>query len=111
MLDLAGMLYGSAMRACELRNLHLVTYENGMKLQQKLVEMRQREEIPDQLLLLEHPPVITLGRGGNSRNLLASTDALRAQGVRFYETTRGGDITDHSPGQLVGSPIMPLGQG
>jgi lipoyl(octanoyl) transferase len=111
MRDLPGMLYGPAMRACELRNLHLVTYENGMKLQQRLVEMRQRDEIPDQLLLLEHPPVITLGRGGNSRNLLASTDALRAQGVRFYESTRGGDITYHGPGQVVGYPIMHLGEG
>ena len=52
-------------RACELRNLHLVTYENGMHLQQRLVALRQTDSIPDQLLLLEHPPVITLGRGGD----------------------------------------------
>src|ERR1700759_1741801 len=66
----------SCIRPCELRILHLVTYENGMKLQQKLVELRQREEIADQLLLLEHPPVITLGRGGDSANLLASPEVL-----------------------------------
>jgi lipoyl(octanoyl) transferase len=99
------------MRACELRQLHVVTYDNGMRLQQKLVEMRQRDEIVDQLLLLEHPPVITLGRGGDVRNLLASPDFLRAEGVRFFETTRGGDITYHGPGQIVGYPIIHLGEG
>jgi lipoyl(octanoyl) transferase len=98
-------------RRCELRNLHLITYENAMALQEKLVEMRQREAIPDQLLLLEHPPVITLGRGGDAANLLASNDALRREGVRFFETTRGGDITYHGPGQLVGYPIVHLGEG
>ena len=99
------------MRRCDLHRLHLVTYENGMKLQQKLVEMRQREEIDDQLLLLEHPPVITLGRGGDETNLLATPDALAHHGVRFYETTRGGDITYHGPGQIVGYPILHLGEG
>ena len=99
------------MRPCELHQLHVVTYENGMKLQQKLVEMRQREELPDQFLLLEHPPVITLGRGGDIRNLLASEQMLQAEGVRFFETTRGGDITYHGPGQLVGYPILHLGEG
>jgi lipoyl(octanoyl) transferase len=98
------------MRRCEIHRLHLVTYENGMKLQQKLVEMRQREEIADQLLLLEHPPVITLGRGGDETNLLATPDHLAAEGVRFYETTRGGDITYHGPGQIVGYPILHLGE-
>ena len=99
------------MRICELRNLHLVTYENGMHLQQKLVSLRQSDAIPDQLLLLEHPPVITLGRGGDPTNLLASPDVLRANGIRFYETTRGGDITYHGPGQIVGYPIIHLGEG
>ena len=99
------------MRVCELRNLRLVTYENGMHLQQKLVSLRQSDAIPDQLLLLEHPPVITLGRGGDTANLLASPEALRANGVRFFETTRGGDITYHGPGQVVGYPIFHLGEG
>ncbi|HUP44753.1 MAG TPA: lipoyl(octanoyl) transferase LipB [Thermoanaerobaculia bacterium] len=99
------------MRTCDLRQLHTVTYENGMRLQQRLAEMRQRDEIEDQLLLLEHPPVITLGRGGDVKNLLASPDILRAQGVRFFETTRGGDITYHGPGQIVGYPIVHLGEG
>jgi lipoyl(octanoyl) transferase len=99
------------MRICELRNLHLVTYENGMRLQQKFVELRQNEAIPDQLLLLEHPPVITLGRGGDIRNLLAPAAKLDEQRIRFFETTRGGDITYHGPGQLVGYPIIHLGEG
>jgi lipoyl(octanoyl) transferase len=98
-------------RRCDLRNLHLVTYENGLALQAKLVELRQQESIEDQLLLLEHPPVITLGRGGKVENLLASPEALAANGVRFFETTRGGDITYHGPGQLVGYPIIHLGEG
>ena len=82
-----------------------------MRLQQKLVEMRQRDEIADQLLLLEHPPVITLGRGGDMANLLATPEALQSSGVRFFETTRGGDITYHGPGQVVGYPIIHLGEG
>jgi len=104
-------VFAAVMRVCELRNLHLVTYENGMRLQQKLVELRQEEAIPDQLLLLEHPPVITLGRGGDVRNLIAPAATLDAQRVRFFETTRGGDITYHGPGQLVGYPIMHFGEG
>ncbi|HEY8181274.1 MAG TPA: lipoyl(octanoyl) transferase LipB [Thermoanaerobaculia bacterium] len=98
-------------RVCELRNLHLVTYENAMHLQQKFVGLRQSDSIPDQLLLLEHPPVITLGRGGERANLLASPETLRARRVRFFETTRGGDITYHGPGQIVGYPILHLGEG
>jgi lipoyl(octanoyl) transferase len=99
------------MRRCDLHRLHLVTYENGMKLQERLVELRQEEQIDDQLLLLEHPPVITLGRGGDETNLLATPEALAGHGVRFYETTRGGDITYHGPGQIVGYPIVHLGEG
>ena len=101
----------SCMRTCDLRQLHTVTYENGLKLQQRLAEMRQRDEIQDQLLLLEHPPVITLGRGGDAKNLLASPEVLRQNRVRFFETTRGGDITYHGPGQIVGYPIVHLGEG
>ena len=98
-------------RLCEVRQLGLVTYENGLAMQERLVSMRQREEIRDQFLLLEHTPVITLGRGGKRENLLASEESLAAQGVRFHETTRGGDITYHGPGQLVGYPILHLGEG
>src|SRR5205809_955031 len=82
-----------------------------MRLQQKFVELRQNEQVDDQLLLLEHPPVITLGRGGDARNLLAAPQVLQSQRVRFYETERGGDITYHGPGQVVGYPILHLGEG
>jgi lipoyl(octanoyl) transferase len=94
-----------------MRRLQLVTYENGMAMQEALVARRQKEQIADQLLLLEHPPVITLGRGGKLANLLAAENHLRSVGVRFYPTTRGGDITYHGPGQLVGYPILHLGEG
>jgi lipoyl(octanoyl) transferase len=99
------------MRTCQVRRLGVVTYENGMRMQQKLVEMRQRDALDDQLLLLEHSPVITLGRGGDIGNLLVTPETLRAAGVRFFETTRGGDITYHGPGQIVGYPIIHLGEG
>ena len=98
-------------RLCESRRLHLVTYENGLAMQESLVALRQRDAIADQLLLLQHTPVITLGRGGRIENLLADRDRLRAAGVQFHETTRGGDITYHGPGQLVGYPILHLGEG
>jgi lipoyl(octanoyl) transferase len=99
------------MRTCQVRRLGVVTYENGMRMQQKLVEMRQRDALEDQLLLLEHSAVITLGRGGDAGNLLATPETLRAAGIRFFETTRGGDITYHGPGQVVGYPILHLGEG
>lgn len=82
-----------------------------MRLQQKLVELRQAGAIEDQLLLLEHPPVITLGRGGDAGNLLGSPEALADARIRYFETTRGGDITYHGPGQIVGYPILHLGEG
>ncbi|HVR43445.1 MAG TPA: lipoyl(octanoyl) transferase LipB [Thermoanaerobaculia bacterium] len=99
------------MQECEIRRLHRVTYENGMAMQQTLVAMRQQEQIPDQLLLLEHPPTITLGRGGDAVNLLAPPEVFAADGIRFFETTRGGDVTYHGPGQIVGYPILHLGEG
>lgn len=80
-------------------------------MQKALVEARQRDEIDDQLLLLEHPPVFTLGKSRQPVHLLASPDELRATGISFHETTRGGDITYHGPGQLVGYPLLHLGEG
>jgi len=99
------------MRKCEVHRLHRVTYENGMRMQESLVERRQAEEIADQLLLLEHPPVITMGRSGSMDNVLASPAILQREGIRFFETTRGGDVTYHGPGQIVGYPIIHLGEG
>src|SRR5260370_26211458 len=86
----------------------LVDYENTLKLQHPLVELRKQERIADTLLLLEHPPVITLGRNSSSANLRASAEELAARGVQIFECNRGGDITFHGPGQLVGYPIFNL---
>jgi lipoyl(octanoyl) transferase len=85
-----------------------VDYSEGLRLQRKLVDLRKAGEIGDVLLLLEHAPVITLGRNAKAANVLASTDALAARGVEVFECDRGGDVTFHGPGQLVGYPIFDL---
>jgi lipoyl(octanoyl) transferase len=87
-----------------------VPYGEALEIQKRLVEQRRNDEISDQLLLLQHPAVITLGvRTRNSRvNILATPEALAASGVDVFETGRGGDVTYHGPGQLVGYPIINL---
>src|ERR1700751_680662 len=85
-----------------------VDYTTGLRLQQKIVQLRKEERIPDVLLLLEHSPVITLGRNAKAANVLASPDRLMQRGVEVYESDRGGDVTFHGPGQLVGYPIFDL---
>jgi lipoyl(octanoyl) transferase len=98
------------MRPIEVRRLGLMPYAEALALQRQLVEERRAEAIPDVLLLVEHPPVLTLGvRGDGGRShILASPDALAAQGIEVFETGRGGDITYHGPGQIVGYPIIDL---
>ncbi len=96
------------MRKCELRELGRMRYRAAFDLQRRLVEERKAGAIPDQLLLVEHPHVITLGRNGQMANLLAGEDVLRRAGVEFEHTDRGGDITYHGPGQIVGYPIFDL---
>jgi len=85
-----------------------VDYGEGLRLQRKLVDLRKAGEIGDVLLLLEHAPVITLGRNAKAAHVLASADALAARGVEVFECDRGGDVTFHGPGQLVGYPIFDL---
>ena len=94
----------------EVRRLGTIGYQAALDLQAQLVEQRKQGLIPDQLLLLEHPPVITLGvRTRNDRShVLESEAALAAKGVGLFETGRGGDVTYHGPGQLVGYPIVDL---
>jgi lipoyl(octanoyl) transferase len=93
-----------------VRRLGTVDYQAALDLQRSLVEQRKQGLIPDQLLLLEHPPVITLGaRNHDSRsNVLETPEALARKGVAVFETGRGGDVTYHGPGQLVGYPILEL---
>jgi len=98
------------MRVCELHELGRISYGEALELQRRLVEQRKQGLIPDQFLLLEHPHVITLGRNGRPEHLLARPEVLRRAGVEFYHTDRGGDITYHGPGQIVGYPILDLRQ-
>lgn len=96
------------MRKLEVRELGRVPYSEALELQRALAEQRKLAAIPDQLLLLEHPHVLTLGRNGHMENVLVSREQLERLGVDFAEINRGGDITYHGPGQVVGYPIADL---
>jgi lipoyl(octanoyl) transferase len=88
--------------------LGTIDYATGLRLQQRLVELRKNGQIGDVLLLLEHTPVITLGRNAKTKNILASAEFLAQRGVEVSECDRGGDVTFHGPGQLVAYPIFDL---
>ena len=96
------------MRKCAVRELGRLEYGAALEVQRRLVAARKEGAISDQLLLVEHPHVITLGRNGHLENLLAGEHLLARAGIAFYPTDRGGDITYHGPGQLVGYPILDL---
>jgi lipoyl(octanoyl) transferase len=97
-------------RHIDVHRLGVISYAEGLEIQKRLVELRKAGGIPDRLLLLEHPPVITLGvkTRNNRSNIVATQETLEAQGVEVFETGRGGDVTYHGPGQLVGYPILDL---
>jgi lipoyl(octanoyl) transferase len=91
-----------------VRDLGRMGYNEAFALQQDLVAKRKRGEIPDQLLFVEHPHVVTMGRNGHDENLLAAPELLARSGIEFVRTDRGGDVTYHGPGQIVGYPIFDL---
>jgi lipoate-protein ligase B len=97
------------MKSCYIVDAGLIGYAAAWELQKRLVAARKAAAIEDVLLLCEHPHVITLGRNGKREHLLASEQILRQKGVEFISSDRGGDITYHGPGQLVGYPILNLG--
>jgi lipoyl(octanoyl) transferase len=96
-------------RDCLLVKLGLLGYTETLDLQKRLVVARKADAIEDVLLFCQHPHVITQGRNGRREHLLVHEHVLRQKGVEFYETSRGGDITYHGPGQIVGYPILNLG--
>ncbi len=96
------------MNTFKVYKLGNVPYPKALEIQSKLLDMRTNGEIGDTLLLLEHPPTFTIGRRGNMGNLLAAKNYLSKAGIHFEVISRGGDITYHGPGQLVGYPIMDL---
>jgi lipoyl(octanoyl) transferase len=96
------------MTTCLTIDLGLIGYDEAYTLQKRIVAARKADAVGDILLLCEHPHVITQGRNGKREHLLASENVLRQKGVAFYETSRGGDVTYHGPGQIVGYPILNL---
>src|SRR6201984_3659579 len=97
------------MSLCFIVDLGLIAYAEAWELQKRVVATRKAGALEDVLLFCEHPHVITLGRSGKRANLLAGENVLRQKGVEYFETSRGGDITYHGPGQIVGYPILNLG--
>ncbi|MBA2243463.1 MAG: octanoyltransferase, partial [Gemmatimonadetes bacterium] len=96
------------LRSLAVRRLRVVPYQKGLDIQAELVRQRRSGEISDTLLLLEHPHVITLGTGTHPENILISPEERASRGIEFFPTGRGGDVTYHGPGQLVGYPILDL---
>ncbi|HEU4566344.1 MAG TPA: lipoyl(octanoyl) transferase LipB, partial [Gemmatimonadaceae bacterium] len=100
---------GSTERALRVVQLGTRPYADALELQRAVARARIADEITqDVLLLVEHPPVVTLGRTAKQRNLISSPELLHARGVELFEVERGGDVTFHGPGQLVGYPIIDL---
>ena len=102
---------GGHVRPLDVRRLGRLSYGDGLALQDRLVDERKRGIAVDTLLLLEHNPVVTMGRNARAENLLIPEALLRARGVELFDVGRGGDITYHGPGQVVGYPILEIPEG
>jgi len=99
------------LKTLQILNLGVCDYQTAYQIQLELVAMRQKGEIEDTLILVEHPPVITLGKSAEDSHILFAEDYLRAQGVEIHKIERGGDVTYHGPGQIVGYPIFDIKHG
>jgi lipoate-protein ligase B len=110
MLEAANISDGTNkfLMTCVVHRLGLVEYDEAYELQKRLHSDRLKGIISDTLLLLEHPPTLTIGRSGTMKNVLVSKDELTDKGITLFSTDRGGDVTFHGPGQLVGYPIIDL---
>lgn len=93
---------------CEVLDLGRAGYAEALALQQRTVDERKRGLIPDRMLLVEHPHVVTLGRNAREANVLAGPEVLKRAGIEVHATDRGGDVTYHGPGQIVGYPVIDL---
>jgi lipoate-protein ligase B len=98
----------SAAPPLEIQQLGRIPYDEGLSLQEAAIAARRAGERPDTLFLLVHPPMVTLGRGSHQENLLVSREVLASKGIPVFEAKRGGDVTYHGPGQLVGYPVLDL---
>jgi lipoyl(octanoyl) transferase len=104
------MSVAASLRLLAVRDLGRVRWGEAYALQRELAERRRLGEIPDQLLFVEHPHVVTMGRNGSEANVLASPEILSRAGIDYHETNRGGDVTYHGPGQIVAYPIVNLNE-
>jgi lipoyl(octanoyl) transferase len=104
----AARLEARATKTIEVRDLGLMRWAEASDRQRQLVELRKSGAISDQLIIVEHPHVVTMGRNGHHEHLLAQPELLARSGIEFFETDRGGDVTYHGPGQIVGYPILDL---
>lgn len=96
------------MRECQVRDLGRMSYGEALGIQQRIASERKQDLASDHLLFVEHPHVVTIGRNGHTENILLPEEGMRRLGIEIHETDRGGDVTYHGPGQVVGYPIMDL---
>ena len=96
------------MHNLEVQRLGRIGFGEAYAMQRQLVDQRKQSLIPDQFLLLEHPHTVTMGRNGHTENVLASPEVLERTGIAFHQTDRGGDVTYHGPGQIIGYAVIDL---